>query len=146
MLETMKRLIREHDTCVLATVGPDGRPHCSLMSYLAADDSRRLYLLTGKSTRKHRNMLANPRVSLLVDTRASAGAAGLSEVYALVMDATFTPLAEGPDKDGLRRRLLARHPHLAELAAHPDVELVAMGIQGMQLQEGPVKAHYASLD
>jgi nitroimidazol reductase NimA-like FMN-containing flavoprotein (pyridoxamine 5'-phosphate oxidase superfamily) len=146
MLERMKRLIGEHDICVLATVGPDGRPHCSLMSYLAAADSRRLYLLTGKATRKHRNMLANPRVSLLIDTRASAGAEGLLGVYSLVMDGIFTPLAEGPDKDELRRRLLARHPHLAELAAHPDAELVAVSIQGMQLQEGPVKAHYASLD
>lgn len=146
MLEKMTRLIREHDTCVLATVGADGRPHCSLMSYLAAEDARRLYLLSGRSTRKHRNMLANPRVSLLVDTRASAGEAGLKGVYALVMDAVFSPLAEGPDKDELRRRLLARHPHLAELAAHPEVELVAVAIQGMQLQEGPVRSHYARLD
>jgi nitroimidazol reductase NimA-like FMN-containing flavoprotein (pyridoxamine 5'-phosphate oxidase superfamily) len=146
MLEKMKQLIREHDTCVLATVGDDGRPHCALMSYLAAEDSRRLYLLSGRSTRKHRNMLANPRVSLLVDTRASAGAAGLKEVYALVMDATFTPLSPGPQREELTRRLLERHPHLAELAAHPEVELVAVTIGGLQLQEGPVRSHYAKLD
>lgn len=146
MLEVMKKLIGEHDTCVLATVGPDQRPHCSLMSYLAEGDCRRLYMLTGKATRKYRNMAANPRVSLLVDTRAAGQAAGLGGVYALVMEGRFTPLPEGPEKTELTRRLLARHPHLAELAAQADSELVAVGIQGMQLQEGPLKAHYASMD
>ncbi len=147
MLEKMKSLIGEHGTCVLATVGPDQRPHCSLMSYLPSEDCRRLYLLTGRATRKYRNMAANPQVSLLLDTRATGAASGLEGVvYALVMEGRFTPLPEGSEKAELTRRLLARHPHLAELAAGLDSELVAVVIGRLQLLEGPVKAHFASMD
>ena len=41
MLKKMKKLVRDKDVCVLATV-TDNVPHCSLMSYLDDRDCRSL--------------------------------------------------------------------------------------------------------
>lgn len=68
MLEGMKKLLKSKDTCVLATASGN-EPHCSLMSYAVNDDCREIYMMTFRSTRKYENLLSNPVVSLLVDTR-----------------------------------------------------------------------------
>jgi len=45
MLETMKRIIRDGNICVLATVS-GGKPHCSLMAYVSNEDCSEIYMVT----------------------------------------------------------------------------------------------------
>ena len=68
MLKRMKKIVKDKDVCVLATV-MDNVPHCSLMSYATDDDCREIYMMTHKQTKKYRNLLQNVKVSLLIDTR-----------------------------------------------------------------------------
>ena len=68
MIKKMKRLVRNKDVCVLATVTKNV-PHCSLMSYVADRDCREIYMMTKRGTKKYRNLSANRTVSLLIDTR-----------------------------------------------------------------------------
>ncbi len=68
MRRDIQEMIAANRFCVLATVS-EGTPHCSLMFYAASDDGREIYMATPRNTRKYRNLVANPSVSLLIDTR-----------------------------------------------------------------------------
>jgi len=47
MLEKMKGILKGNDLCVLATVS-EGRPRCSLMSYISGEQGREIYLISHK--------------------------------------------------------------------------------------------------
>jgi general stress protein 26 len=68
MLEKMRAIVRGNDLCVLATVS-EGRPHCSLMSYISDEEGREIYMISHKQTKKYLNLMENPAISLLIDTR-----------------------------------------------------------------------------
>ncbi len=51
MRKDISDLIQANHVCVLATVA-DGKPHCALMTYIAAPDSREIYMLTQRDTKK----------------------------------------------------------------------------------------------
>ena len=56
MLEEIKRLIKNRDICVLATVSDGGTPHCSLMNYVTDDACNEIYMATQKTTKKFQNL------------------------------------------------------------------------------------------
>ena len=51
MLEKMKELVKANDLCVLATVS-EGRPHCSLMSYISDEDGHEIFLIFSQNDEK----------------------------------------------------------------------------------------------
>jgi heme iron utilization protein len=53
---------------VLATES-NGCPYTNLVGFLLSKDLKNLYFFTSKNTRKYRNILNNPEVCLLIDTR-----------------------------------------------------------------------------
>jgi heme iron utilization protein len=55
---------------VLATDAA-GQPYTSLVAYALTPDIQGVVFITPKTTRKYRNILKNPRVSLLIDTRTN---------------------------------------------------------------------------
>ena len=62
-------LLAEQAQCVLATMD-DIRPCQHMMAYAYSDDLFTIYLATLMDTRKFRNMLSNPRVSMMWDNRS----------------------------------------------------------------------------
>jgi nitroimidazol reductase NimA-like FMN-containing flavoprotein (pyridoxamine 5'-phosphate oxidase superfamily) len=68
MLEEMKALAKEKNSCVLATI-VDSKPYCSLMAYATNRSCTKIYMVTHRQTQKFQNLVANPAVSLLIDTR-----------------------------------------------------------------------------
>ena len=69
-------------TCWLATTRPDGRPHLAGVVGFWADDS--LYFVSGPTTRKARNLVADPRCSFAIS---------LSDLD-LVLDGTATRVTD----------------------------------------------------
>ena len=138
MIETMTQLLREKSVCVLATVAA-GRPHCSLMAYAVNDAATDMYLATLRTTRKYRNIEANPAVSLLVDTREAP------QPSALTIEGACRPLAAGPERDQARVRLLGRHPDLAALLDDPGGEILKVRITSFLLLKGLTEAHRVTL-
>jgi len=59
--------LREANVAVLATVSRRGRPHAAPVWYLYDDGV--LIVSTGRGSQKHRNVEANPHVTLVVDRR-----------------------------------------------------------------------------
>ena len=144
MLERMKALVREKDICVLATVS-GGKPHCSLMAYEADDDCREIYMVTHRETNKYKNLKENPAVSLLIDTREERGASPGFEARALTVNGIFQEIDKEDKKEGVRTRLLERHPNLGAFLDHSDAELLCIRVNSFLLLDGLTNAHYEKM-
>ena len=145
MLESMKALVREKDICVLATVSND-TPHCSLMAYVADQDCREIYMVTQRHSRKYENLMRNPNVSLLIDTREEHPGSHLPEAKALSVSGTFQRIDDENKRGHVRSRLLERHPHIKELLDHPDAALLCIRVNSFLLLEGLTDAHFEMID
>ncbi len=141
MLNKIKDLIKRKDTCVLATVF-DQSPHCSLMSYVPDEDCRKIYLVSHKQTKKFKNMLQNPAVSLLIDTRDEDVGSRRGQAKALTLQGVTQKIAGKGEEDSIRTIFLEKHPHLKELISHPDAEIFSVKIESCQLLEGPTEAYF----
>jgi len=141
MLERMKALVREKDICVLATV-EGSKPHCSLMAYTTDDDCLEFYMVTHRNTAKYRNLLDNPSVSLLIDTREDHRGADRAQGRALTVSGTFEAIADMEKRKAVRARLLARHPHLEAFMGDPDAEPICIKATSFLLLDGLTDAHF----
>ena len=141
MLEEMKALVRQNDICVLATASQN-QPHCSLMAYTTDDECREIYMVTKKLTRKYRNLMENPSVSLLIDTRGEDTGSDRLKAKALTVEGAFEGIEDKARKDIIRNRLLEKHPHLGSLARHPDAEVFSIKVISFLLLSGPTDSHF----
>src|SRR5512137_277642 len=144
MLKKMKKLVREKDVCVLATV-MDNVPHCSLMSYVPDRDCREIYMMTGKTTKKFRNLAANRTVSLLIDTREEDCGADRAKIKALTVSGVFTTIGDKGKKKLVRQKLLRKHPQLKPFADDPDTEVFAVKVKTFQLLDGVKDSYFEKI-
>jgi nitroimidazol reductase NimA-like FMN-containing flavoprotein (pyridoxamine 5'-phosphate oxidase superfamily) len=141
MLERMKALVKEKGICVLATVSDD-TPHCSLMAYVADQDCREIYMVTQRQSRKYENLMKNPNVSLLIDTREEHPGSHLTEAKALSVNGTFQKMDDENKRVHVRSRLQERHPHIKELLDHPDAAILCIRVRSFLLLDGLTDAHF----
>jgi nitroimidazol reductase NimA-like FMN-containing flavoprotein (pyridoxamine 5'-phosphate oxidase superfamily) len=140
MLERMKEILKQNGLCVLATC-LDDKPHCSLMAYITDPEARFVYMVTQKSTKKWTNVMRNPQVSLLVDTRMHA-ASEKTTIQALTVSGIAEPVEDEPIKKSILERIAAGHPHLKEISRRPDAEVVAVKVESMLLLDGVSDAYF----
>ncbi|MFH1626185.1 MAG: pyridoxamine 5'-phosphate oxidase family protein [Pseudomonadota bacterium] len=141
MLEKMKSLLQKKDMCVLATTS-GGKPHCSLMAYVTDEDCREVYMVTHRTTKKYANVIENPSISLLIDTR---GEEDRSHAQALTVDGVFQRIENEQEMGFAMARLLKAHPHLGEFAEHPDADILRIKITSFLLLDGLTDAHYEAV-
>ena len=141
MLAEMKELVRAHSACVLAT-SSGNRPYCSLMAYATNDDASEIYMATPRSTRKFENIMANPAVSLMIDTRNEVPR---PEVRALTVEGICAPVTDPARNEQIRTQLLASHPQLASFLDHEDCAILCITVSSFLLLKGLTDAHYATL-
>ena len=144
MLEEMKALAKQKDICVLATVS-DGNPHCSLMAYATDDDCREIYMITQKGTKKYKNLIKNPSVSLLIDTREEQAASHPLQAKALTIAGLFQEIDDEYKKRLARARLLERHPYLAGFIDQTDTELICIKATSFLVLNGLKEAHFETV-
>jgi nitroimidazol reductase NimA-like FMN-containing flavoprotein (pyridoxamine 5'-phosphate oxidase superfamily) len=135
MLERMKEIVRKNDLCVLATVS-EGKPHCSLMSYVSDEDGCEIYMVSHRLSRKYLNLIENPIVSLLIDTREEEKGQERSNIKALTVKGEYQTLNDPEKKDAMRSRLLKQHPHLADFLNDPGADIFFIRIKSFQLLDG----------
>jgi nitroimidazol reductase NimA-like FMN-containing flavoprotein (pyridoxamine 5'-phosphate oxidase superfamily) len=70
-----EHFLKGQDTCRIATVGPTGYPHCVPVGYFYYKQT--VYIPTVKKTKKVRNILANPKCSVIVDILEKGKGRGL---------------------------------------------------------------------
>ena len=139
----MREMLGRQGMGVLATLGPEEQPHCSLMCYVTDHDGQRLFLLTAADTQKYRNILEHPRVSFLVDNRGQGGPP--DQLQALTVEGTCGPLSEPSARQAALERLLGSHPQLKAIADSGPVQVLALEIKSWQLLRGLTQASYQEL-
>jgi len=145
MLGKMKNIIKENDLCVLATVS-EGKPHCSLMSYISDEEGREIYLISHKQTRKYSNLMENPTISLLIDTREEEKGQRRIYVKALTVGGEFQTINDPAKKDLVREMFLKRQPHLTDFLNDPGAEIFCIKLKSFQLLDGVKDAFFETID
>jgi len=141
MLERMKALARQEDLCVLATAS-ENHPHCSLMAYVADDNCREIYMVTYEDTNKYRNVMKNPSVSLLIDTREEHAGSRRPEAKAMTVTGIAQVIDNEEKKAQVREKLLKRHPHLKEFAESSDAAFLCVKVSSFLLLDGLTESHF----
>jgi general stress protein 26 len=140
MLSAMKNLAKEKDLCVLATAS-GGAPHCSLMAYVTDQDGGEIYMVTQRNTQKYKNVLENPSVSLLIDTREDHQGQG-HEAKAMTVSGKCEVIEDEAKQAFVKAKLLERHPHLKEFLNRPDAAILCVHVASFLLLDGLTDAYF----
>lgn len=114
------------------------------MTYLLSDDLSLLYLVATEESRKYQNLLANPRVSLLVDTRQNRGTAAGENIVSVTFEGLFQPLADAKTPR-IKANLAKEHGELAEILNHPNCVVFTIQLKSFLLLDGPVDSYKGDL-
>ncbi len=145
MIENMINIIKTNDLCVLATVSAR-QPHCSLMAYVTDDECREIYLISYKHTKKYANLMENPKVSLLIDTRHKDKQRRREDIKALTVYGNFQTIEDSNKRDTIKEKFLQKHPHLTNFLYEPDVDIFLIKIKSLQLLAGVKDSFFETLD
>jgi nitroimidazol reductase NimA-like FMN-containing flavoprotein (pyridoxamine 5'-phosphate oxidase superfamily) len=123
--QTIRALLESQAHGVMATLH-DRQPYTSLMAFAVTPDLQRMVFATYRATRKHANLLANPRVSLLVDNRTNT-AVDYHDAVAISAQGTVVEV-EAARRDELLQLYLGKHPALGDFVAAADCVLLQLKI------------------
>ena len=130
--DIVRSLLRRSRQGALATLMPNkGDPYCSLVATASAPDGAPLLLISRLAIHT-KNILADARVSLMLDERI----AGDPLEGARVMLAGVARQIEGDAATVSRRRYLAAHPKAEMFADFPDFSFFRIDVQGAHLVAG----------
>jgi heme iron utilization protein len=126
---TAKKLLREGRNGALATLMQgSGDPYCSLVNVATAADGTPLILISRLAVHT-RNLLADPRASLMLDERKEGDPL---EGARVMLIGTAAPTEDEAD----RRRYLARHPSAEMFAGFGDFAFYRIAPKGAHLVAG----------
>lgn len=124
-----KTLLREARSGALATLMTNsGDPYCSLVNIATAADGAPLLLISQLALHT-KNILADPRVSLLLDERKEGDPLQGARIMLLGR-------AERVEDEDARRRYLARHPEARAFADFGDFGFYKIKLNGVHLVAG----------
>src|SRR6201997_470867 len=127
-----KSLLRRSRQGALATLmAQTGDPYCSLVNVASAPDGAPI-LLISRLALHTKNLLADPRVSLMLDERAP----GDPLEGARIMLSGRAEEADGADRDVLRRRYLNAHPSAETFVDFKDFSFFRIHPTGTHLVAG----------
>jgi nitroimidazol reductase NimA-like FMN-containing flavoprotein (pyridoxamine 5'-phosphate oxidase superfamily) len=124
-LALIRQLLESQRLAVLSTQD-HGQPYCHIVAIAATDDLKNLLFATTRATRKYANLMADPRVAVLVDNRKNdpsdfaeaAAATALGKAWEL----------QGAERQSFLEVYLARHPYLEEFVAAPTCALLRIKV------------------
>jgi nitroimidazol reductase NimA-like FMN-containing flavoprotein (pyridoxamine 5'-phosphate oxidase superfamily) len=116
LLAVIRNLVESQKLAVLATQN-HGQPYSNLIAFAATTDLKYLLFATTRATRKYANLMADPRVAMLVDNRKN-------DVSDFAEAAALTALGKAWELHGVERQrflevYLEKHSHLQEFVAAP---------------------------
>jgi nitroimidazol reductase NimA-like FMN-containing flavoprotein (pyridoxamine 5'-phosphate oxidase superfamily) len=123
--ELLREVVSTQYFAVLNTIG-QGLPYSNLVSFAATDDLRSLVFVTGRNTRKYRNIQDNHNISLLIDNRTNKPS---DTSRAIAIAIIGTAREEIDNKSPLQDILLARHPQLRHFVEAPDNAVMLVTVQ-----------------
>ncbi|MCL4234689.1 MAG: pyridoxamine 5'-phosphate oxidase family protein, partial [Deltaproteobacteria bacterium] len=112
-LEASALLLDRQRIAVLST-SDLGHPHTTLIVFASGEDLRTLVFFVDREHQTYRNLKADGRVSLMIDSRI--GEEDLWSVEALRINGVAWELKLGPERDRLRERYREKNPDMATFA------------------------------
>lgn len=123
--EKIAGLLASQQLAVLSTQR-DGQPYSSLMAFAFTPELANILVATGKSTRKHQNLVQESRVSLLIDNRAnSANDFHTAMAVTVIGKAQHIEAAERPE---FAKLYLKRHPYLEQFLTSKTTAFVKIAV------------------
>ncbi len=124
--QTVRTLLESQAQGVLATQH-DQQPYTSLMAFAVTPDLRWIVFATYRATQKHANLLANPHVSLLIDSRTNESV-DYHDAVAISAQGTVSRV------DGARRAetlqlYLRKHSELSDFVTAADCVLLQLEVE-----------------
>jgi uncharacterized protein YhbP (UPF0306 family) len=123
--EKIQGLLASQQLAVLSTQR-DGQPYSSLMAFAFTPDLTSIVVATGKSTRKHQNLLQESRVSLLVDNRTNSES-DFHNAEALTIIGKAQSIEE-TKRLFFEQIYLQRHPFLEEFLASSSTAFLKIAV------------------
>ena len=123
--ERLRKLLETQQLAVLGTQREDG-PYTSLVGFAATPDHRYLLFATGRSTRKHDNLMSDARASMLVDNRTN-DASDFTQASAATAVGTVETVPEA-ERAAFEHVFLGKHPHLESFVASPSCALMRLHV------------------
>ena len=110
--ERLRILNKKQLHAVIATDN-GGQPYTSLVAFALTSDMEGILFATPRKTNKYRNIIKNPQVSVMIDSRSNS-AKGYMHSEAVTMLGSAAPLRKGKRWDGMAEVLIKKHPLLEE--------------------------------
>lgn len=126
-------LLNQQIQCVLATL-QDDQPCQHMMAFACAEDLTRIFLATYLDTRKYRNMIANPSVSILWDNRSGRATDHVDGLSLIALGRA--ELLAASEEVEVRELMLKRNPSLRALLEDGSCKLFMVLIEDYQWTKG----------
>jgi len=125
LLALLREIFESQRSAALATQ-QEGQPYLSLMAFAATPDLKQLIVATERHTRKYANLMAEPRVALLIDNRNNVPADTEEAVAVTVLGRAAE--AHPAERACLLTLFLAKHPHLETFVTSPTCALITVRV------------------
>lgn len=143
MQANVMKILLENNLCVLCTCSHD-MPDASLMLYTCDDRCTKMHMLTLRETTKYMNIINNPKVSLLLDTRDTAeDKSSQTEALTIYGEASIVEEYEASKK--LIEQMISKHDKLSNLASNENVRVIEVTIKKILFLENVDKGSYVNL-
>ena len=128
IMSDMRQLQELFNVQRLAVLGTQsqGQPYNCLVAFAGADDLKYLLFATKRDTRKYREVIANPRVAILIDSRSDQETV-FSEALAVTALGTASEIA-AHQRETFANIYVTKHPQLEESVHRLDVALLRIDI------------------
>ncbi len=126
--EVRKRIDKVLESQSIAVLGTskNDEPYSCLVGFAVSDDLRELVFATMRQRLKYKNMIANPRVTLMIDDR-DAKASDFNETTSITIVGSAKDVM-GSDRQKYASMLLARQPALTEFVKSEDCAVMRVTI------------------
>ena len=124
--QTLKDVLAAQRFCVLATQGP-GQPYGSLVAFAETDDLKQLVFATSRDTRKFSNLVSEPKVALVIDSRSNDDSDFRNAMAITALGPAHE--ATGGEREQLAGVYLAKHPSLVGFIGSPEVAVCSVEVE-----------------
>jgi nitroimidazol reductase NimA-like FMN-containing flavoprotein (pyridoxamine 5'-phosphate oxidase superfamily) len=123
--EMLRQVVMAQRFAVLATQQNE-QPYVNLVAFAASDNLLYILFATSRNTRKYRNIQANGKVALLIDSRSNRPS-DLSGALAITALGLASEVSE-EESDRLVKYYLDKHPTLEEFVHRPETAIIRVTV------------------
>ena len=126
--EVKKRINKVLDSQSIAVLGTSNKdePYSCLVGFAITDDLRELVFATMRQRLKYKNMVANPRVTLMIDDRDTQ-ASDFNDTTSITIVGSAEDIT-GSDREKYASMLLEQQPALTEFVNSEDCAIMRVSI------------------